>query len=77
MIYDVNIIGLGFTFAIYLIIVLAPSQHTGGEYHTNEGIIVPSISLELKNELIQVSGLWKILKLQFCVSLIYSSCYNV
>lgn len=35
--------------------IVAPLEHTGREYHTDEGVIVPSISMELKNRLIKIS----------------------
>jgi hypothetical protein len=38
------------------IIVVAPLEHTGREYHTDEGVIVPCISVQLRNKLIRVSG---------------------
>ena len=37
-------------------IVVAPLEHTGREYQTDEGVIVPSISVQLRNKLIKISG---------------------
>ena len=41
---------------VFYCIVVAPVEHTGREYHTDEDVIVPSISVQLRNKLIQVSG---------------------
>lgn len=35
--------------------IVAPLEHTGREYHTDEGVVVPSISVELKKKLIRAS----------------------
>lgn len=38
------------------VVVVAPLEHTGREYHTDEGVIVPCISVQLRNKLIKTSG---------------------
>ena len=35
--------------------IVAPLEHTGREYHTDEGVIVPCVSVQLRNKLIKVS----------------------
>ncbi|CAB4013457.1 MMS19 nucleotide excision repair homolog, partial [Paramuricea clavata] len=45
--------------------VVAPLEHTGREYHTDEGVIVPCISVQLRNKLIRVSGQFTELKKVF------------
>ena len=46
----------GVTISSVYITVVAPLEHTGREYHTDEGVIVPCISVQLRNKLIKVSG---------------------